>query len=369
MSVSNKIVITTGGSGGHIFPGLAVADDLAANGIDVLLIGDMCLDKYKNQIHVPYYAIPTGKTKNMKSIFSILKAFYKSFKILWSEKPSLVIGFGSYASFPTLLAARILRIKVILHEQNVVLGKVNAWFAKYASKILTSFPEIYNFNIENADKIAYVGNPLRRQISGIANFEYKYPDFDKGEKFNIFILAGSGGASFFGNEFLQCFKALDSSLKKKIHIIQQVRQEDLIKTKEFYVANNITNEVKVFFDNVNEQYRRANLVICRSGSTTMFELFSLGLPTIFIPSPHVVNNHQYINAKLVSDKKACILVEEADFNPRSFSQLLINLIHDEVLLRGLANGIKKFAKLDANSLITKLVKEVLNDESEKSKKI
>lgn len=364
MSEERKIILTTGGSGGHIIPAIVMANKLKENGFDVKVVGDEQLKKYKNSLETSYEIIPTGKNKSIKSIFNIIKGIVKSFKILKKEKPKYVMGFGSYASFPILLSAKLLKISIILHEQNSHLGKVNKWFSNHADVIFTSFPELYGLNIENAHKIKCAGNPLRENIKKLYNQEYRYPDFNKGEKFNIFVYAGSGGASFFGNKFLETFEKLNSETKKKIKVIEQVRENDLIKTKEFFNKNNILNEVKTFFEDINEKFKVANLVICRSGSS-MFELFVAGLPVIFIPSPNVANNHQFYNAEMIEKQNACLLVEEQNFNPNNFAILLESLMNNKEKLNELRENIKNLSTINSDEEILKIISNLFEEKDGK----
>lgn len=356
--MNKKIIITTGGTGGHIFPAFSIASRLKKE-FDVLIIGDENLSKFVNQIEVEYKIVPTAKTKSIGSIFNIFKGIIKSILILKKEKPDLVMGFGSYATFPVLVASKILKIPVVLHEQNTCMGKVNRWFQNYAKVIFSSFPEIYGVNIDNSDKIEYVGNPIRSNIKELSNFEYKYPNFEKGEKFNIFIIAGSGGASFFGNEFLNFTNYVNRDFIKHVHINQQVKNEDLIKTKNFYAEKNISANVKTFFEDMDTIYKQTNLVICRSGATTIAELSTIGLPTIFFPSPFVANDHQYKNSKAMGKQNACVIFKQNEYNAESFGKFLNDLIFDKERLNNFSKNIKKFSMKDADTNIENIIKEIL----------
>lgn len=357
--MSKKVILATGGTGGHIFPAIAVADELKKEDFEVLIIGDEKLANYSSYISVKYKTVSTAKTKTIKSAWYIFKGIVQTFFIFKKEKPDFVIGFGSYASFPSLVIAKLLKIPFALHEQNTCVGKVNRWFQNYAEIIFTSFPEIFGFNINNSEKIKYVGNPIRENIKKLSNNTYTYPNFEKGEKFNIFVVAGSGGATFFGNEFLNFIEYLDQKVAKNIHITHQVRESDLEKVKEFYKNKNISSEVKTFFDDMDLQYSKANLVIARAGATTIAELSAIGLPTIFIPSPFVANDEQYKNSKLLEKRNACIMFKQKDFNGVEFGKMLNELIFDKDKLIKLSNNIKQFANIDAETNIREAVKEIL----------
>ena len=154
--MNKKVIIATGGTGGHIFPAIAVADQLKKDRVDTLIVGDEKLNKFVDQITVRHKIIPSAKTKSVKSVFSIVKGIIKSYFLLKKEKPGIVVGFGSYATFPILAASTFLKIPIALHEQNMYAGKVNRWFQKHAKIIFTSFPEIYGFSIDNSNKIKYM---------------------------------------------------------------------------------------------------------------------------------------------------------------------------------------------------------------------
>lgn len=345
-----KILLSTGGTGGHIFPTIVISKILTENNYEVLIVSDEQLNKYLNEIEYAYKIIQTGKTKAFKSMLLISKAIIQNYTLFKKFKPDLVIGFGSYATFPTLIISKFLKIPLFLHESNSIIGAVNRWFSGYANTILINFPELYGINISNAEKLKVVGMPVRNEILELANLEYNYPDFDKNEKFNILITAGSGGANFFSNQLLEVFEKLDKTMKKRLHIIHQARVEDLEKVKEFYVKNNISNEVKIFFNNIYEKYKVANLVICRSGTGTISEISTIGLPTIFIPSPNVLNDHQTKNVLIFEKENACILQKEVDFEIEKFYTILYDLVlNKNDILFTLKNNIKKLSNLNSNN--------------------
>lgn len=357
--MSKKVIITTGGTGGHIFPAIAVADQLEKSGIDVCIVGDEKLNRFTDQIAVRYKVITSAKTKSLKSIFLIIKGIIKSIFFLKKEKPDLVVGFGSYATFPILVASAILKIPMVLHEQNMHAGKVNRWFQNYAKIIFTSFPEIYGFNIDNSEKIRYVGNPIRDNIKSLYNHEYKYPNFENNEKFNILILGGSGGASFFSNEFMKFVDYIDVNFKKRVDIVQQVRMEDLLKVKNIYKTKDITANVKTFFDDIDEKYKQAHLVICRSGATTISELAVVGLPVIFFPSPFVVNDHQYKNVESMLRQNSCVVFKQNEFKAEEFGKFISQFILDKNKMIDLSNNMKRFGVVDADINIQKTIEEII----------
>ena len=353
-----RIILTTGGTGGHIFPAITTSNLLKEAGYSVMIVGDKQLEKYADSIECEYKIVETGKTKSIKTVISLIKGFFQNVAIIKKFKPDLVIGFGSYATFSTLLASKFLKIPFFLHESNSTIGKVNKWMSNFANCIMTNFHELYGINIKNTNKIKIVGMPIRENIAKLANKEYKYPDFSKNEKFNIFITCGSGGATFFGTPLIEAIKLLDSKIKKSIIMHHQVRLNDLDSVREFYKNENIEAEVKTFFTNMDEQFKNANLVISRSGTGTISELMTVGIPTIFIPSPNVANNHQYKNTELLAKSNACVLQEEKDFNPENFAKLLTDLIlNKENKLNVLRENTQKFSNINSNKNIVNCINE------------
>ena len=209
-----KIILTTGGTGGHIFPAITTSNLLKEAGYSVMIVGDKQLEKYVDNIECEYKIVETGKTKSIKTVISLIKGFFQNVAIIKQFKPDLVIGFGSYATFSILLASKFLKVPFFLHESNSIIGKVNKWMSGFAKCIMINFHELYGINIKNTSKIKIVGMPIRENIAKLANKEYKYPDFSKNEKFNIFITCGSGGATFFGTSLIEAIKLLDENIKK-----------------------------------------------------------------------------------------------------------------------------------------------------------
>ena len=224
----------------------------------------------------------------------------------------MIIGFGSYTTLPVLMAARFKKIPFCLHEQNSHIGKVNRFFLKDAKYIFTSFQEIYGMKIEYSDKIVFTGIPIRNEVKKYSNSEYTYPKDN--EKFNIVITGGSGGASFFSNEFIKTFSFLDKKIKNKIRIFHQVKNiEEIDFVTNFYEKENIEHTIKPFFENMPELMFKGHLIIARSGVGTISEITAIGRPVIFVPSPNVVNDHQTYNANFYKRNNACLLVEEKSF--------------------------------------------------------
>lgn len=352
---SKKIIISTGGTGGHIFPAVVLAKYLKNNGFDILITGNEKIHNYLKNEKLEYRIISSGYSlKNFKSVKNIIVGVVQSFKLLEKFKPDIIIGFGSYTTLPILLTACFKKIPFCLHEQNSHIGNINRFFLKKAKYIFTSFQEIYGIKIEYSDKIVFAGMPIRDEVKKYINSKYIYPK--ENERFNILITGGSGGASFFSNEFMKVFSFMDKRMKEKIYIFHQVKEiEEVDFIKDFYEKENIKCMVKSFFENMPELMSNSHLIIARSGVGTASEIAVIGRPVIFIPSPNVVNDHQTYNANFYKRNDACLLVEEKNFIAPNFAKLLTDLILDEKRLEELANNIKKLAVGNAEEVIMEYI--------------
>jgi UDP-N-acetylglucosamine--N-acetylmuramyl-(pentapeptide) pyrophosphoryl-undecaprenol N-acetylglucosamine transferase len=361
--MNKKIIITTGGSGGHIFPALVLGEKLDQEGIKVLFVGDR---KLKNYIDINgkkdflYRNIESGfSLRELKTYFNIVFGLLKSIYIILIFRPDIIIGFGSYASLPMMMASTLLRKKIFLQEQNSHIGRINKFFAPRAKYIFTSFYEMYGISIKDSVKIEFVGNLVRKEIKELYHLDYKYPE-DR-ENFNILITGGSGGASFFAEKFINIFKYFPTVLRERLRVIHQTKTEEEVRfVEQFYREFSIKCEVKTFFTNLPEKIKEAHLVIARSGVGTASELAAAGKPTIFIPSPYVVNNHQFFNAEFFQKNNACVLLEEKDFNERKFAKIILDLINNGEKLENLSKNIRNFSNLNAEDKIFSFIREDLD---------
>ncbi len=356
--MEKRVIISTGGTGGHINPAIATAEYLIKNNINVLVIGNDKIEKYLIGKNINYKVIKCGSTlKSFKSLFNIFFGFLQSLKLIFSFKPQVIIGFGSYTTLPVLLASKFTKKSILLHEGNSFIGKINNFFLKDAEYLFTSFQEIYGIKINYSNKIYFTGVPIKEEIRKLYNNEYFPPK--KNEKFKILITSGSGGASFFSDAFLEVFDYFDKNIKNNLKIYHQVKiEEELEKVKSFYDNLNIENEVKMFFDDMPEKILESHLVICRSGIGTASELAIIGRPVIFFPSPNVTNDHQLYNANFYKKNDAALVFEEKYFIAKEFSKTLLELIKNNEQLISLAKNIKTLAVLDAEERIFKIVDEI-----------
>ena len=311
----NKVFLVAGGSGGHLFPALSVFEQL--KDYDTLILTDKRTEKYLKKLDMKYKKIFTARLEiNIFLIFNLLKLFLSildNIRIILKRKPDIIIGFGGYTSIPTIIAAKILNKKIIIHEQNAVMGKTNRILSKLADIVAITFPRT-KFAPKNA---IYTGIPLRKKKK-ISNL--------KTNKKRIFIVGGSQGAKIFSEIIPELLKNFDKSLLKKLIIVQQARDDDLEQIKKKYKSLKVEHEIEEFFYNIYEQYYNADLIICRCGASTLAEIEIFSKPCLLFPLPSSMNNHQYYNAKEFKKNNTCFILDENNLSVKSLSQKVENLI-------------------------------------------
>ncbi|MDD2839605.1 MAG: undecaprenyldiphospho-muramoylpentapeptide beta-N-acetylglucosaminyltransferase [Rickettsiales bacterium] len=355
--IKPKIFLATGGSGGHIFPALSVANELTKDSFSVCVIADKVFEKYANN-NINNRIINAGKTlHSFSDIKEIIKGVFQSRHLIKQEKPNLVVGFGSYATLPVLIACLLTKTPFILHEQNTYIGKINKLFARYAKKVMTSYHELYGINYNDMEKIIYTGSPVRKEIQKLNNILYKYP---VEEKFNVLITGGSSGAEIFSEYLPKIFDFSHKGEQKKIKVYHQVREEYLDQVKEYYKKINVEAIVSTFFKNMDELLEKSHLIIGRSGSGTLNETAIAGKPSILIPLKNSANNHQEINAKMFEKNGASIVVLEKNFNIKDFQKTFFDLVKNRELLESMAKNAKSIAVVDADVQIANVIIDILH---------
>jgi len=356
---SKIVMIATGGTGGHIFPALALKEVLIKQNFKVIMLVDKRYQSFASIDGQDTFIIDSaGSGGKILSIFkkslAIIKGVIKSFFLIQKYKPSVIIGFGGYPSFPPCIAAYLLKVPFIIHEQNSVLGKANRILAFFARYIATSFIETLGIKPEYSVKIKYTGNPVRGHIKNITTHK------NNSEKLIIFIFGGSLGASVFSEIIPSAISELDFETKNKIEIIQQVRKNDIADVDLFYRKHNVKAQIADFFDNMDYIYSQTDLIICRAGATTIAELLYIQKPAILVPIPNSINDHQRINANFLKNNDCCVMLEEnKDFNSANLKLCLEQLINDKEFRERMSSSYKKIAKVDGVSKLIELINNIL----------
>lgn len=312
------LIIMAGGTGGHIFPGLAVADKFRQQGWQVHWIGTA--DRMEADI-VPKYDIPlhfidvkgvrgNGIKRLAAAPFMLLKAIWQAKKIMAKLKPNLVIGFGGYASGPGGLAAKLQGVPLVIHEQNAVLGMTNKYLSKFANKTLLAFPLASNFN--DSDNWPVVGNPVRADIAKLN--EKSKPALKSSDAINILIIGGSLGARALNLSLPKILSTLSTQYPIKVTHQAGRGNLDVVADgyQQFSQQAQIKLDVKEFIDDMTGAFASADLVICRAGALTVSELAASGNAGIFVPLPHAVDDHQTANANWLVSQQAGVLVQQSN---------------------------------------------------------
>lgn len=402
----NTIFIASGGTGGHIIPARCLAQQLSQDKHRVWLLGDR---NYRGYINGDdgFTSVIISSSQIRKKPLELIKAAFKiGFGILQSlaltliHQPRYVFAFGGYSTFPVLIAAVMLRKKIILHEQNAHLGKVNRIFAKHAHKIALSFKKTSGIDDAYKHKTLFTGNPVREEILALNKLPYTLPtakhrpnslhaaqpmakpankmgydvllasDFkdakhhpfqaqeDEKEEdlFNILVIGGSGGAKIFSDILPKAFFNLSDDFKGKINIIQQCRAELSKATYKQYQSFNLNAEVRPFFSDMPDKLKKAHLVIARSGSSSVFEFCAAKKPMILIPFEKAADNHQEKNANFFSGKSAAIVIPEKEFTIHRIGEVLRNLMNSPVVLKKMSSLASDLAVLKATKNLANLVR-------------
>ncbi|AHX11061.1 glycosyltransferase family 28 domain protein [Neorickettsia helminthoeca str. Oregon] len=301
MTTKYRYFIAAGGTGGHIFPALAVAEALGNEG---LFITDKRSRNYGNRnIIAPCSVLPiVSSARKFKFLISFLPSVLKTLKLIIIHRPEGILSFGGYPCLPVLTAALLTRRRIFLHESNTVPGRVNRIFMRFAKKIMIGLPLK-----DKISRTVETGNPLTRDV-----IPKPYP---KNSKRCILVIGGSQGSSVLGLAVARILAKFAE--KTNLEITHQCKEADVIALRNFYIENKLTAEVSHFFNNIPEKIEHADLVISRSGAISISEILTIGRPGIFIPYPEAKDNHQFFNAKFVDDNHMGILLEEKNFTQES----------------------------------------------------
>jgi len=357
-----RAIITAGGTGGHIYPALAIYEKIMEKEpkSKILYIGTT--DRMEKDIvpkrNIEYIALKTSGI-NRKNIFKTIKSLYyfinavnESKKIIKDFKPEIVIGVGGYISAPVIYAAKKLNIKTVIHEQNSVFGLSNKMLLKYSNIIFTSLPNTIEKANKYRNKVVFSGNPCSEMALKKEIRKKEELGFDRSKKL-IMIVMGSLGSMVVN----QKLKEILPNFKNKNYEILFITGKDYY---EEYKDINIKN-VKIFpyIEDMVRILKDVDLLISRAGATTISEIIALSVPSILIPSPYVTENHQYKNAMDLVNKDAAILVEEKDLN--NLIECVDNLIYDENKLNNIKDNLSKLKINDSASIIYNNIKKLIGE--------
>lgn len=355
-----RILISAGGTGGHIYPALAIIEGFKKydKDLEVLYIGT------KNRMEkdivpkngIPYYGIEIyGLSKNIfkdiKDVFLIFKAKKEIKKKILEFKPDVVLGIGGYVTYPVLSVAKSLHIKTFIHEQNAIPGKTNKMISKYADIIGISFKESAKY-FPNRN-VLYTGNPTGIRALNTPRITKSSLGLND-DKPLVVVVCGSLGSETVNNAMKGYLKTLENKDYQVVYITGKNLHEEFIKIK--YPKN-----VKVlpYLDNLTGLLKETDVLVARAGASTIAEVLSLKVPTIFIPSPYVANNHQYYNAVSLKNDNLALMLEEKDLSIPNITKNIEDLLYNKDKQIKIKNNLNKVSTLDSTKIIYDAIKELI----------
>jgi len=361
-SDSKPVVLATGGTGGHVFPAEALAGELETRGVAFALVTDSRGRQWQGAlahrpIHYIHSASPSGSLQQrLMALLSLGLGLVDAWRALGRIDPSVVVGFGGYASAPTMLAARLRRLPAMLHEQNAVLGKANRLVLGGVARVGTSFAETRG--LENDQRARLVGNPVREPVRMLRASPYRAPTADR--VVDVLVFAGSQGAASFSQVIPAAVLSLPPGLRSRLRLVQQCRAEDLDRVRKAYQKAGIVAELAPFFADLPQRLAAAHLVIGRAGSSTMAELATIGRPSILVPYPYAADDHQMANARAFEKTGACIVIPHASFTAEALAGNLVTLLETPQRLSDMAAAAHSAGRPDAAARLADLVGELID---------
>lgn len=353
-SDERRILIAGGGTGGHLFPAIAVAEEIAglypaakivfvgtAKGLETRVIPHTMWELIL--MDVPQLK-GMGLLRKLKTIFSVPRAMVQAFFILLRHKPDLVIGVGGYAAGPLSLVASLIGIKTVAMEQNAIPGLTNRILGRFVDRIFATFAESAGYF--SAKKVIVSGNPVRKKIRDASQHKPV-----KRDKFTILAFGGSQGAMAINEGMIDALSHL-SDIRDDIHIIHQIgRGEDAERFNAAYRARGFSAEIYHFIEDMGKIYSSVDMVVCRAGSTSVAELTVTGRPAILIPYPYATDNHQAANARVLADAGGAVVISESELTGEKLADEIKGLLAAPLRLAGMAEAAKRFGHPDAAGVI------------------
>ena len=326
------IVLAAGGTGGHMFPAEALAQELRSRGRAVALITDargaaFAASFGRINVHVISARNPAGNAlARLRAAASLGAGTVQALRLLRQQPPALVMGFGGYPAAPAMAAAIWLGVPTAIHEQNAVLGKVNRLIAHRVSGLASSVEGLRGLRAIDQVKVTVTGNPVRADIAACHGRAYDTPTLDT--PFNLVVFGGSQGARILSETVPAAIAMLPPGVSARLRIVQQCRSSDLELARRAYRRINVQVELTEFIRDMPVRLSQAHLVIARSGATTVSELTAAGVPSILVPYPHHTDQQQLANAQALSDAGAAWVMPEAGLTASALAKRLQNILRN-----------------------------------------
>jgi len=366
-AAARTIALATGGTGGHVFPAQALAEELGARGCKLLLVTDRRGDVYGGPLgaletHTIRAAGVSGKGVGARigAAAQLFLGYFQARRLLAQLAPAAVVGFGGYPSAPTVLAASHLKIRTAIHEQNAILGRANRLLAPRVGRIALSFERTAELREPDAERAVWTGNPVRPEIAAIAG--EPYPTIAEAQPIRLLIVGGSQGAQVLGETVPAAIASLPEGMRARLRVAQQVRAEQLEAVADAYREAGVAADVRAFFDDMPKRLAETHLVIGRAGASTMAELTCVGRPAILIPYPFAVDDHQAANAARLSDAAGAWTIPQTDLTPDALADRLMQLIAKPQVLESAGAAASRIGMPEATKRLADLVLSMVEEE-------
>ena len=364
-----KVIISAGGTGGHIYPALAIANKIKQKdkNAQILYIGTK--DRMEKDI-VPNYGIKyVGinvhglkrklSLSNIKSVFLFLKAVNKCKKIIKDFKPDIVLGVGGYVSAPVIYASYLLGVKCCIHEQNSTFGVTNRFALKFVDRIFVSFESSIN-SVPDKSKVIYTGNPCGENALNATALKKEQYGLNPNKKL-VLIVMGSLGSKTINDKMKNMLTLFNNKDYEVMFVTGKNYYEDY---KNFKYTNNI--KIVPYVDNMSCLLKKTDCLVSRAGATTLSEIAATGVASILVPSPYVTENHQYKNAMDLVNKKAAMILEEKDLEGDTLLRMVEKILNDKIFVKNMKNNLKAFEVKNSASKIYDEIIKLVGDKNERN---
>lgn len=355
-----KVIITAGGTGGHIYPALAILDKIkemepksefiyvgTTNRMEKDIVPKMGI-KY---VGIEIYGLSKNILRDIKDLFLIIKNEKKMKDLMREFKPDVVIGTGGYVTYPVIRAAKYLGIKTFIHEQNSIPGKSNKALAKLADKVGVSFEESKRF-FENY-KAVFTGNPCSERALSIPKISKTQYGLKRDKKM-VLMVQGSLGSSAVNEKMKDFLKSIDDEDYEVLYVTGKNSYQEFKKNK---FSKNVF--IEPYIENLSGLMKDADVIVSRAGASSISEIIALKKLAILIPSPYVANNHQYYNALSCAENRACIMIEEKDLNAEIIKKQIRTLLDDLELQINMSLNLSKMQKNNSSTIIYETIKDMI----------
>ena len=357
------VVLAAGGTGGHLFPAEALSDALGRRGLRVHLATDERATRYGKAFPAETTHVIPSETVRAKNPVALARTAailgfgtLRAWRLLGQVQPAAVVGFGGYPTIPPVLAATWRRIPTVIHDANAVIGRANRFLAPRVTAIATSFPGVLDRTPALAAKATHTGNPIRPAVLAAAAMPYAAARPDG--RLCLLVVGGSQGARVLADVVPEAIARLDEDLRQKLAIVQQARDEDLSRVTAAYQKIGVPAEVQTFFSDLPARLAAAQLVVSRSGASTVAELAAVGRPAILVPLPGALDQDQLANARVLAQAGGALLLTQNLFTPDRLAAEIASLVKAPEKLAALAAAARTAGAADAADRLADLVMRV-----------